>query len=64
MTAVTRLMPARSRGSWDEDLARHFETDIRKTIDGYLANEDWVQEVTTGNYRQWMDAQYSLETGE
>ncbi|HMH06150.1 MAG TPA: hypothetical protein VK579_05655 [Terriglobales bacterium] len=46
------------------ETSRVFETGIRKTIDGYLANEDWVQEVTTGNYRQWMAAQYSLETGE
>ena len=37
-----------------------FETGIRKTIEWYLANENWVQEVTTGNYRQWMAAQYSL----
>ena len=37
-----------------------FETGIRKTIDWYLANEDWVLGVTTGKYRQWMAEQYSL----
>ena len=37
-----------------------FETGIRKTIQWYLTNEDWVQGVTTGSYRQWMAAQYAL----
>ena len=40
-----------------------FETGIRKTIDWYLANEDWVRGVTTGKYRQWMTEQYPLLTG-
>jgi dTDP-glucose 4,6-dehydratase len=37
-----------------------FETGIRKTIQWYLANDAWVCEVTTGNYRQWIEKQYSL----
>ena len=37
-----------------------FESGIRKTIQWYLANEDWIQGVTTGSYRQWMAAQYAL----
>ena len=37
-----------------------FETGIRKTVDWYLANEDWVQGVTSGSYRQWMAEQYAL----
>jgi dTDP-glucose 4,6-dehydratase len=37
-----------------------FETGIRKTIQWYLTNKDWVQGVTTGSYRQWMAAQYAL----
>jgi dTDP-glucose 4,6-dehydratase len=37
-----------------------FETGIRKTIEWYLANEVWVAEVTNGNYRQWIEKQYSL----
>jgi dTDP-glucose 4,6-dehydratase len=36
-----------------------FETGIRKTIEWYLANENWVQSVTSGSYRQWMATQYS-----
>jgi dTDP-glucose 4,6-dehydratase len=36
-----------------------FETGIRKTIEWYLANENWVRDVTSGSYRQWMATQYS-----
>jgi dTDP-glucose 4,6-dehydratase len=36
----------------------NFESGIRKTVQWYLANQDWVQSVTSGEYRTWMDAQY------
>jgi dTDP-glucose 4,6-dehydratase len=36
-----------------------FETGIRKTIEWYLHNEDWVKEVTAGSYRQWIASQYA-----
>ena len=35
-----------------------FETGITKTIDWYLANAQWVTDVTSGQYRQWVAAQY------
>jgi dTDP-glucose 4,6-dehydratase len=37
-----------------------FETGIRKTVEWYLANEAWIREVTSGNYRQWIATQYSV----
>src|SRR6202048_678372 len=37
-----------------------FETGIRKTVEWYLANGDWVEEVTSGSYRKWMSEQYAL----
>jgi len=37
-----------------------FETGIRKTVDWYLANKEWVEGVTAGSYRQWMATQYAL----
>lgn len=37
-----------------------FETGIHKTIEWYLANEAWIREVTSGNYRQWIEKQYSM----
>jgi dTDP-glucose 4,6-dehydratase len=37
-----------------------FESGIRKTIEWYLANQAWIDGVTSGSYRQWMATQYSL----
>ncbi|WP_047453654.1 dTDP-glucose 4,6-dehydratase [Rhizobium rhizogenes] len=38
-----------------------FETGIRKTIEWYLANEDWVKNVTSGTYREWVGKQYEVQ---
>ena len=35
-----------------------FNTGIRKTIKWYLGNQDWVKNVTTGAYRDWIAVQY------
>ncbi len=35
-----------------------FETGIRKTVQWYLSHQDWVEGVTSGNYRQWVGKQY------
>ncbi|KPH09999.1 dTDP-glucose 4,6-dehydratase [Rhizobium acidisoli] len=35
-----------------------FDTGIRKTVEWYLANEAWTENVTSGSYRQWIDRQY------
>jgi dTDP-glucose 4,6-dehydratase len=35
-----------------------FESGITKTIDWYLANAQWVDDVTSGHYRQWVATQY------
>jgi dTDP-glucose 4,6-dehydratase len=36
-----------------------FETGIRKTVRWYLDNQQWVRGVTSGNYRKWIETQYS-----
>lgn len=36
-----------------------FETGIRKTVQWYLANPDWVAHVQSGAYRDWVQAQYA-----
>jgi dTDP-glucose 4,6-dehydratase len=36
-----------------------FESGIRKTVRWYLENEAWVQDVTSGSYRQWIEMHYS-----
>ena len=38
--------------------AETFETGIRKTVEWYLANEEWVQQVQSGDYRNWIGQQY------
>jgi dTDP-glucose 4,6-dehydratase len=35
-----------------------FETGLRKTVAWYLAHADWVSNVTSGQYRQWVGKQY------
>lgn len=40
-----------------------FETGLRKTVLWYLAHQDWVAEVTSGTYRDWIDRNYSARTG-
>jgi dTDP-glucose 4,6-dehydratase len=36
-----------------------FESGIRKTVRWYLENEEWVRDVTSGAYRQWIETHYS-----
>jgi dTDP-glucose 4,6-dehydratase len=36
-----------------------FETGIRKTVAWYLDNPTWVEHVTTGTYRDWVDQNYA-----
>ena len=35
-----------------------FETGLRKTVEWYLSNNDWVQGVTSGDYQNWIRTQY------
>ena len=37
-----------------------FESGIRKTVRWYLENDDWVKDVTSGSYRQWIATHYSV----
>ncbi|HET6415868.1 MAG TPA: dTDP-glucose 4,6-dehydratase [Polyangiales bacterium] len=39
-----------------------FDTGIRKTVQWYLANHDWVADVRSGDYRKWMDLNYGDRT--
>jgi dTDP-glucose 4,6-dehydratase len=38
--------------------AETFETGIRKTVEWYLANSEWVTRVQSGAYRDWVQTQY------
>jgi dTDP-glucose 4,6-dehydratase len=39
--------------------AETFETGIRKTVQWYLDNPEWVANVQSGAYREWVEKQYS-----
>ena len=43
--------------------AETFETGILKTVKWYLAHQDWVQNVTSGEYKNWVNTNYQ-ERGE
>lgn len=43
--------------------AETFDTGIRKTVEWYLANGAWVENVTSGAYMEWVDRQYMPENG-
>ena len=36
-----------------------FEKGLRRTVEWYLNNNEWVDSVLTGEYRKWVDKQYS-----
>ena len=35
-----------------------FESGIQKTVEWYLANQDWVNHVKSGEYQNWVEKQY------
>lgn len=47
----------------EEDLgwkpSLRLEEGLEKTVDWYLANEDWLQNVTSGDYQKYYEKQYS-----
>jgi dTDP-glucose 4,6-dehydratase len=36
-----------------------FESGIRKTVEWYLDNPEWVEDVTSGSYRNWLETHYA-----
>ena len=39
-----------------------FETGLRKTVRWYLDHADWVADVTSGGYREWVGKHYAAES--
>ncbi|QKD70352.1 dTDP-glucose 4,6-dehydratase [Proteus terrae] len=35
-----------------------FETGLRKTVEWYLSNSDWVEHIKSGSYQQWLQQHY------
>jgi dTDP-glucose 4,6-dehydratase len=42
---------------WEPSL--QFEEGLEITVDWYLANENWLNEVTSGNYQAYYQEQYA-----
>jgi dTDP-glucose 4,6-dehydratase len=36
-----------------------FETGLAKTVRWYLEHAEWVEQVKSGEYRRWMEANYA-----
>ena len=63
MTAAMRSTPASSKASWAGSAQESFETGLRKTVEWYLANAAWVENVTSGAYQQWVDTELRRPRG-
>jgi len=37
-----------------------FENGLRKTVEWYLSNNEWIQNVVSGEYRKWVDLNYTV----
>jgi dTDP-glucose 4,6-dehydratase len=42
--------------------AASFAAGLRKTVQWYLANAEWVKQATSGGYRDWVDKNYSARS--
>ena len=40
--------------------AETFETGIRKTVEWYLDHQEWVANVQSGAYREWVEKNYAV----
>ncbi len=38
-----------------------FETGLRKTVEWYLNNQEWVENVQSGEYKNWVQQQYQAK---
>jgi dTDP-glucose 4,6-dehydratase len=44
--------------------AESFETGMRKTVEWYLDNPEWLKDVTSGAYQQWVSKNYAGRSSE
>ncbi len=43
--------------------AETFETGLRKTVQWYLDHQDWVRNIQSGEYQQWINKNYAQRAG-
>lgn len=58
--AIDASKIARECGSTPKE---SFDTGIEKTVRWYLENQAWIEDVKSGAYRKWMEAQYGSRVG-
>ena len=44
--------------------AETFETGLKKTVQWYLAHQDWVRKIQSGEYQQWINKNYEGRKGQ
>ncbi len=54
--------PARIRGELGWEPSETFASGMRRTVDWYFDNAAWLAEVTSGEYRHWIERHYQAET--
>ncbi len=59
MTAVMPSMHASSSANSAGSRRRRSRRGIAKTVQWYLDNQAWVDEVASGEYRKWVEANYA-----
>jgi dTDP-glucose 4,6-dehydratase len=52
------------RGELGWTPSESFDAGLQKTVHWYLSNQDWVRNVTTGAYRDWIARQYGADAGD
>ena len=58
-TGAMRWIQAKSNAKQDGSPAETFESGLAKTVGWYLDNNDWVERVVSGSYRDWVQKNYS-----
>lgn len=53
------INPAKAERELGWKPAEGFASGIRKTVAWYLENQSWVEQVTSGSYRDWINLQYA-----
>jgi len=58
-TAVMPSTPPKIETELGWKPGERFETGLRKTVQWYFEHMVWVENVTSGAYRNWVDTNYS-----
>lgn len=54
---------SKMHGHLDWNPSEDFDSGLRKTVSWYLENTEWIEQVTSGEYRNWIEKNYGLRAG-